>query len=65
MQYFSHSFLVKATSKKEAERILEEDWNKADYCYEKTTDCPDNTDTTIKCHGEADTSVLNNFRIIN
>ena len=51
VQRYENVFLVKASSPQEAERLFRENWDKAGYSYDKTTGCPDDTETNIRCIG--------------
>ena len=48
VEYFSSRVLVRAKNVEEAKEKVQNEWNSADYIYDKTTDCPDDCKTTLK-----------------
>ena len=48
VEKYSHRVVVKADSAKEARTTVINEFNNADYLYEKTTECPDETSLAIR-----------------
>ena len=47
VEKYSGRVLVEAESAAEARRMLDEEWQNADYIYERLTDCPDDVSLRI------------------